>query len=76
MWAARGSKKTDEMYKGRMIFINHALSLVHCAHQLIFTTDETAQMKIMFKQMAAEHGVHIESYQADNGLFHAQDFFQ
>ena len=76
LWTTRGSKKTNEMYKGRMIFIDHTSSLVHVTHQLTCTADETAQSKIMFEWMAAEHGVHVEAYQAVNGMFHAQEFIQ
>ena len=35
-----------------------------------------AQTKIMFQQMAAEHGVHIAAYQADNGMFCMPEFIQ
>ena len=64
------------MYKGGTIFVDHASSLVCVAHQLTFTADETAQAKLAFERMAAEHGVQVNAYQADNGIFHAREFLQ
>jgi len=49
LWSSRGSKKIDEMYKGGTIFVDHASGLVHVAHQLTFTADETAQAKLAFE---------------------------
>ena len=72
--SARGSKKTDEMYKGGTIFEDHASSLVHIIHHLPFTTNKTAQVKLAFKRLAAEHGVEVSTYQADNGVFYAHEF--
>jgi len=56
--------------------VDHASGLVHVAHQLTFTADETAQAKLAFEQMAAEHGVQMNAYQADNGIFRAREFLQ
>ena len=60
------------MYKAGTIFVNHASGLVHVVHQLSFT----AQAKITFEQMDADHGVQVAAYQADNGMFHACEFIQ
>jgi hypothetical protein len=64
------------MYKGGTIFVDHASGLVHVEHQITFTADETARAKLHFEKMAAEHGVQISAYQADNGVFRAHEFVQ
>ena len=48
--------------------------MIHVEHQLGFSVPETIRAKQNFERMALDHGVLINSYRADNGIFKANEF--
>ena len=48
--------------------------LVYVEHQLGFSSSETIRAKQNFEKLALDHGVLINSYRADNGVFRANEF--
>ena len=48
--------------------------MIHVEHQLGFSASETLRAKQSFEKLALDHGVLINSYRADNGVFRANEF--
>ena len=68
-----GSASADQ-YIGGCIFVDSMSSLVHVEHQLGFSAPETIRAKQNFEKMTLDHGVLINEYRADNGVFKANEF--
>ena len=49
-------------------------SFLHMEHQLGFSSSETIRAKQNVEKLALDHGVIINSYKADNGVFKANQF--
>ena len=58
------------------MFFNAMSSYVHVEHQLGLSIAETIRSKQIFERRALEHGVVVENYLVDNGVFKASVFFQ
>ena len=48
--------------------------LIHVEHQLGFSSPKTIWAKQNFEKMALDHGVLINLYRDDNGIFWANEF--
>ena len=68
-----GSPNSD-MYVGGCIFVDHMSNYIHVEHQLGFSSSETIRAKQNFEKLALDHGVLVDSYLADNGVFKANQF--
>ena len=64
----------SDKYVGGCIFVDSMSGLVHVEHQLGFSGTETIRAKQNFEKLALDHGVLINSYRADNGIFRANEF--
>ena len=64
------------MHCGGTIFVDHASSLIHVEHQPSLTAHKTIQSKWCFEQMALSHGVWVQNYHVDNGIFTTKAFKQ
>lgn len=67
-------KTTSEQYKGGCIFVDHMSGMIHIEHQLGFSSTESIRAKQSFEAMCLQHGVVVEDYLADNGVFKSKDF--
>ena len=67
-------RASSDKYVGGCIFVDHMSGYIHVEHQLGFSSSETIRAKQNFEKMALDHGVIIESYLADNGVFKANAF--
>jgi Integrase core domain. len=67
-------KTTSDQYVGGCIFVDHMSGYLHVEHQLGFSSSETIRAKQNFEQLALGHGVLIEEYLADNGVFSKTKF--
>ena len=72
--SSRGHTKEEHMYKGGIIFVDHASGLIFIVNLVSLGAIETIKAKVLFERMAHEHGVAIQNYHADNGIFTAKDF--
>ena len=70
---SRGGASADQ-FVGGCIFVDHMSGFIHVEHQLGFSSSETIRAKQNFEQLALNHGVLVESYLADNGIFKANAF--
>ncbi|MGH7974205.1 MAG: hypothetical protein ACREBR_01670, partial [bacterium] len=62
------------MYCGGTIFCDHTSGLIDVRHQVSFGATDTIRSKNLFERMAASHGVYIENYHSDNGIFSSFEF--
>jgi hypothetical protein len=60
------------MYSGGTIFYDHASKLIHISNQVTLIASDTVRGKLEFERVAAGHGVAIEQYHGDNGIFKSQ----
>ena len=51
-------------------------SYVHVEHQLGFSSSESIRAKQNFEAMALHHGIAIEQYLTDNGVFKGKEFMK
>ena len=47
---------------------------IHVVHQFGFSGSETIRAKQNFEKLALDHGVLVDSYKADNGVFKSSAF--
>ena len=69
-----GKEKDDDKYSGGTIFVDHATTTIYIQHQVSLKAGETVVSKRMFEQDCKQHGVHVQHYHADNGVFDTQEF--
>ncbi len=65
----RGKESKAKQYSGGTIFVDHASSLIYVHHQVSLRAGETVAAKQAFERFAAQHGVTIKCYHADNKPF-------
>jgi hypothetical protein len=69
-------KTTSDQYVGGCVFVDHMSGYLHVEHQLGFSSSETIRAKQNYEQLALNHGVLVQDYMADNGVFKAKAFVQ
>ena len=62
---------TKQWYMYATIYIDHFSQYFFLHLQKTASVDETLQGKIAFKRLCSNHGVKIQAYHADNGVFWA-----
>ena len=62
-------KLTTRYYKATTIFVDHYSCLQYVHLMMSLTSMETFEAKDAFKWFAADHGVKVKQYHADNGCF-------
>jgi hypothetical protein len=67
-------RTTSDQFVGGCIFVDHMSGYVHVEHQMGFSSSETIRAKQNFEQLALSHGVLIEEYLTDNGVFSKTQF--
>ena len=66
----------SEQYVGGCVFVDHMSSYIHVVHQLGFSSSETVRAKQSFEHHCLDHGIMIDTYLADNGVFKANAFIK
>jgi hypothetical protein len=61
-----------DKYNCGTLFVDHTTSYIHLKNQISPNTGETLHAKKAFEQVAAQSGVHIKGYHADNVPFGSQ----
>ena len=51
------------------MFVDHATDYTHVHFQRTDNAEETVEGKEAFERKAAEHGIKVKHYHADNGVF-------
>ena len=54
--------------------MDHMSGYIHIGHQLGFSTSETLRVKQDYERYCLDHGVVVDMYLADNGVFKANKF--
>ena len=62
------------MYYEGTIFVDNATSKIDIYHQLSLGGSDTVCNKELYEQKEGEHGVKMQSYRGDNGVFKSQVF--
>jgi len=62
------------LYNGGALFVDHATAYIYLRYQVSLWVGETLQWKHAFEQFAAEHGVKVHAFHADNAPFGAKEF--
>ena len=71
---SRGSDSHDKMFKGGVIFVDHASGYVFVVPVVNFTAGEAIRAKREFEQEMASMGVVALHYHTDNGVFTTAEF--
>jgi len=74
LFSSRGREPSDRMYKGGVIFVDHASGYVHVEPVVNFTAGEALRAKRTFEQEMLSMGVTVLNYHADNGIFTASEY--
>ena len=70
-----GKTKTDEMFTGGCIFVDHASGFIHVEMQVNLNTHETLKAKEKFELTCRQYGVTPQEYLADNSkVFTSSEF--
>ena len=69
-------RATSDQYVGGCVFVDHMSGYIHVEPQLGFSSSETIRAKQNFEKFSLDHGVLVDSYLADNGVFKANAFVQ
>ena len=62
---------TTKRYKHATVYVDHFSRLSFVYLQKTASAEETIKGKVAFEQYAKQHGVSIQAYHADNGVFRA-----
>ena len=60
---------TKKRYKYATVFVDQATGFGYVHIQKSPSAEETLEAKVAFEKMAAAHGVRVQNYHADNGVF-------
>ena len=69
-----GKEKVENKYNGGTVFVDHASGYMSIHHQVSLRAGETIVGKHKFENFAAEFGIKIKGYHADNMPFTAKEF--
>ena len=74
LFTSRGRESHDRMFKGGVIFVDHASGFVHVEPVVNFTAGEALRAKREFESEMFQLGITVLSYHSDNGVFTAAEF--
>jgi hypothetical protein len=74
LFQSRGGESHDGMFKGGVIFVDHASGFVFVVPVVNFTDGEALRAKREFEAETFSMGVAVLSYHIYNGVFTAQEF--
>ena len=67
--AQLSGKLTTQRYKYATVYIDHYSCYCFVHMQKTASVQETLEGNVLFKQLCANQGIHIQAYHADNGVF-------
>ena len=67
-------RSTSHQYLGGCFFVDRTSSYIHVEHQFGFSSSETIRSKQAYEIHCLDHGITVDSYLADNGVFKASAF--
>ena len=59
---------------GGCVFVGHMISYIQVEHQLEFSSPETIRTKQLYEKHCLDHGIMVDTYLADNGVFKSNAF--
>lgn len=72
-----GRTKSDDMFSGGCLFVDHASGYVHVEMQVNLNSHETLKAKDKFEQLCRSHGIVPQEFLADNSkVFTSAEFSQ
>ena len=74
LFSSRGSEPADKLYKGGVIFKDHATGHVFVEPVVNFTAGEAIRAKRSYEREMSSMGVTVLHYHTDNGVFTAAEF--
>ena len=74
LFNSRGSDREYRMFKGGVIFVDHATGFVYVEPVVNFTAGEALRAKRAFEKEMSSMGVLVLNYHTDNGAFAAAEF--
>jgi hypothetical protein len=74
LFSSRGRESDDRMYKGRVIFYDHASKYIHIEPVVNFSAGEALRAKRAFEAEMLSMGIQVLNYHSDNGVFTAQAY--
>jgi hypothetical protein len=70
-----GKTKSDDMYTGGCIFVDHASGYIHVEMQVNLNSHETLKAKERYEQLCRSHGIVPQEFLADNSkVFTSSEF--
>jgi hypothetical protein len=69
-----GSTSPDSMYTGGTLFVDIATGRTWAYHQVSLSAAETIQSKTSFERDCFQHGVAVQAYHGDNGIYNSAEF--
>ena len=67
-------RSSSDSYVGGCIFVDHMSGYIHVEEQLGFSGSETIRAKQSFEKFALDHGIVVQNYLCDNGIFKGRQF--
>ena len=67
-------RSTSPTYVGGCVFVDHMSGYIHVEEQLGFSASETIRAKQAFERLSLNHGIVIQNYLCDNGIFKGREF--
>jgi hypothetical protein len=73
---SRGSTPLSSMYRGGTIFVDICSGKVWAYHQVSLSANDTIRSKMNFERDCHTHGVGVQAYHGDNGIFNSAEFLR
>ena len=69
-----GQEPDNDCFCGSTVFCDAASGLIWVEHQVTLSASDTINAKDSFERMSLSHGVSVNSYHTDNGIFKSKTF--
>jgi hypothetical protein len=73
---SRGSSPLSTMYRGGTVFVGICTGKVWAYHQVSLSANDTIRSKMTFERDCHTHGVGVQAYHGDNGIFNSAEFIR
>jgi Reverse transcriptase (RNA-dependent DNA polymerase) len=70
----RGREPSHEQYCGGTVFVDHASGFMFIKNQVSLGAAETIRAKNLFEREARAHGIHVQGYRGDNGVYRSDEW--
>jgi len=69
-----GKEADRDKFCGSSVFYDAASGYIHVEHQVTLNASDSINAKENFERLGLEHGVAVQSYHTDNGIFQSQAY--